>query len=155
MIVAVILLIFINSEIHACEPCIPINFEETVRIADLIVIGKKAANGPSMKMDHFPDASDWIEIKILDILKGEESEEFIRVNSWNGMCDYGIVIDEKQYIIFLQERTVESEDYQYDAVKFGCSLKTLPVVNDMIQIDEDEISKGEFVKKLNEVIMKE
>jgi hypothetical protein len=156
LMVVATLLVLISPDIDACEPCFKtLSLEETIQQADLIIVGEKTANGPSVGMDHYPDASDWIEIRIFDILKGQEEEEYIRVNSWNGMCGYGIVIAEGKYVIFLEQRKDDREVYQYDAVNNGCSIKIYPMEGEIVVLEDERISVEEFVGKLKKVLTKE
>jgi len=153
LIMVVVLLSFSNSEVHACEPCSKIlNFGETVQQADLIIVGEKSANGPSVMMNQFPDASDWIDIKIFDILKGQEKKKRIRVNSWDGMCSYGIDIDDGKYIIFLEKREVDHETYQYDAVNYGCSIRIYSIKDDIVVFGDEQILMGQFTGKLSKAL---
>ena len=139
-----------SSLVCVCEPCAEVlNFKETVQQADLIVLGEKAGNGPLIGLSYFPDAASWIEIDILDILKGQEAQKRIRVNSWNGMCGYGIVIGEGQHVIFLVKTENSPGGHQYDAVNYGCSVKTYPVKDDRVIFNGKDISKEGFLRELN------
>ena len=135
--------LFAVSIVYACEPCLStLNFKETVEKSDLIIIGQRTDFSPDEQdsIESFPDS---VNVKIIEILKGETNQNQITVNSWNGMCGYGIVVDDKKYVMLLQER-----DDIYDAVDFGCSVKTFPVENDLIDFNGDKISIDEFTDKL-------
>ena len=118
------------------------NFEETVEKSDLIIIGQRT-DFSSNEQDSFETLPDSINVKIIEILKGNTNQNQITVNSWNGMCGYGIVVDDKEYVMLLQEK-----DNMYDAVDFGCSVKTFPVDNGLVDFNGDKISIDEFTDKL-------
>lgn len=134
--------LFTVSIVYACQPCpSTLNFEETVEKSDLIIIGQRTDFSPD-EQDSF-EGPDSINVKIIEILKGNTNQNQIIVNSWNGMCEYGIVVDEKKYVMLLQEK-----DGMYDAVDFGCSVKTFSVENDLVEFNGDKISIDEFTDKL-------
>ena len=135
--------LFAVSIVYACEPCpSTLNFEETVEKSDLIIIGQRT-DFSSNEQDSFETLPDSINVKIIEILKGNTNQNQITVNSWDGMCGYGIVVDNKEYVILLQER-----DNMYDAVDFGCSVKTFSVDNGLVDFNGDKISIDEFTNKL-------
>ncbi len=135
---------------NACEPCAKIlSFEESVREADLIVIGQKISEGPRSDFGEGYGGPDWIEVKIGQVLKGEVSVEKIKVNSWDAMCDYGIVLEQdRSYVMLLKQRKVSDEDYQYDAVNYGCGVKAYALQGDLINFNGKEIPVMEFKKEL-------
>jgi len=136
---------------YACEPCAKIlNFEESVKEADLIIIGEKISEGSRSDFGEGYGGPDWIEVKIKQILKGEIEAERIKVNSWDAMCSYGILVEsDKSYVMFLKRRDVTHEDYRFDAVNYGCGVKTYAVENNLINIDGENISVDDFMKRLN------
>ena len=152
---------FLHQEISiclACEPCAQtLNFADTVRKSDLIIIGQKIKEGPPSDPGplHGPE---WIEVKALKVLKGSAGVETIKINSWQAMCsDYGIVVDEKSYVMFLAKKSPPSkdfywEDYQYDAVDYGCSLKTLLAEGNHVDWEGQKLSLEDFVKKIKEAL---
>ncbi len=127
-----------TSFVYACEPCPEtLNFEETVEKSDLIII--------SQRTDYWQyeqKVPDSINVKIIEVLKGDINQNQITVNSWDGMCPYGIDVDDKIYIMLLQKR-----DNQYDAVNFGCSVKTFLVENNMVDFDGNTITLDDFTAK--------
>jgi len=144
IIIPISIFLFLTSSVYACEPCLEtLNLDETVGRADLIIVGQKIKDGPPSgpEGDVIDYGPDWIEVKILEILKGETSEEIIKVNSWSAMCSYGIVIDDRDYVMFLEYRSVKEssplldEDYTYNAVNYGCAEKTI-LIDDDSDIDE-------------------
>ena len=135
--------LFALSIVYACAPCpSTLNFEETVEKSDLIIIGQRTDFSPN-EQDSFETLPDSINVNIIEILKGNTNQNQITVNSWNGMCGYGIVVDDKEYVMLLQEK-----DNMYDAVDFGCSVKTFPVDNGLVDFNGDKISIDEFTDKL-------
>jgi len=142
---AVLLLIVMTARVYACEPCaVALDFEQTVRQADLIIVGQKVLDGPRTDFGEGYGGPDWIDIEILEILKGEESKKRIKVNGWDAMCSYGIVIDKGEYIIFLKRRDVPDEDYQYDAGE--SEYDELPEFRHEESQDSSELVSGDIVK---------
>lgn len=143
IIAGIIFSFFFTATVYACQPCpSTLNFEETVEKSDLIIIGQRTDFSPN-EQDSF-EVPDSINVKIIEILKGETSQNQISVNSWDGMCGYGIVIDDKKYVMLLQER-----DNIYDTIDFGCSVKTFSVENGLVDFNGDKISIDEFTDKLD------
>ncbi len=125
--------------VYACEPCPEVlTFEESVAAADVIIIGERVGNGPSTG-----DGPDWITVKVYEVLKGSVPDDRIQVNSWNGMCPYGIVVEDGLYVMILGEY---SEGY--DAVHWGCSVKTFPVESEMVMMGDGPVSIDDFVQML-------
>lgn len=132
----------------ACEPCQKtLNLIETIQKADVIIEGQKISEGPRSEVLN-PDYAkpEWIEIGVLDTLKGNPAEASVKVNSWDGMCPYGIVVDDRTYVFFLVKREVNDEEYAYDAVDFGCAQKTLIVENNAVNFHGSQVSLDDFVK---------
>ena len=69
------------------------------------------------------------------------------------MCEYGIYLrDNEEYVLFLKKADAGFNNYDYDAVNWGCSVKSLVVEDNMVQYDGkkisvDEISQNIIVKK--------
>jgi hypothetical protein len=147
-------LLFIFAQpAHACEPCLEVlTLEETAAVADLVIIGKKVKNGPNVNGGGIGSSPDWIEVKVIEVLKGEIEETTIKVNSWNGMCAYGIVIEDKgEHLIFLQKVDPSTHDgIQYDAVEWGCAVTRYPIEDDIVikEYEEQRIPLDEFLALL-------
>lgn len=128
----------------ACIPCPKeLSFDETAQEADLIIIGKKISEGPSTKYGKSPGGPDWIKVAILEVLKGETNQKEVAVNSWNGMCAYGIVVNDGTYVMLLEK----GKD-QYYEVHSGCGAKTFLIENDKVDFYGEKISVDDFVSKL-------
>lgn len=146
------LILATQANIDACEPCKEVlDFENTVERADLIIVGRKIENGPNT----FPykhlrryTRPDWIKVKVVRTLKGVPSSKWILVNSWDGKCKYGLVLDDELYVMFLRQRSVSGQDYQYDAVNYGCSVKNYLVENGSVDFQGIKISMNSFIFKL-------
>lgn len=127
--------------VYACEPCAEIlGLEETAAQADLIIIGQKIAEGPHTGVG----GPDWIMVKVIEILKGQVENEQIQVNSWDGMCAYGIVVDDNEaYVMFL-----EKGSDQYDTVEFGCAVTTLPIKGEGVELEGQVVPIDDLMAKL-------
>ena len=135
---------FVSSFAFACEPCPKIlNLEETINKSDLIIVGQKVSDGP--KSDFGPA---WIEVKIIETLKGSIQDAKIKVSSWYGMCSYGIIIDDnKNYLILLQKAENAEENISYTPVDWGCSQKKYLVENNQIDLNGEKISLENLASK--------
>jgi len=140
-VIIVFCIIFITRETCACQPCTAkLDFDETLKASDLVVIGRRVGEYPSPEMA-LPNrmGPDWIRIEVLEILKGYCPNRIIKVNSFNGMCPYGIVIeDDNKHIFFLQKAHVDYLDY--DSVNNGCAVKTLAISDDQVEYQGKLIS---------------
>lgn len=128
----------------SCEPCFEVlDLAESILQADLIIIGHRKDYSAEEK-NQWPkqQGPDSVRVFVTKILKGELDKNLIEVNSWDGMCPYGIVVDGAQYAMLLKKR-----DHIYDSVNFGCAVKTLPVRDDEIYIDENPVSLANFKKR--------
>jgi len=149
----IVFLFLASSEVHACQPCtLKLDFDDTVKAADLVVIGRKIGEYPSPEMvlpNQF--GPDWIRIEVVEILKGFCESEVIKVNSYNGMCPYGIVIkDENSYVLFLKKAIVDYVDY--DAVNHGCAEKILPVTGKEVEYQGKPMSLKIFRMMIESVV---
>jgi hypothetical protein len=130
---------------YACEPCAYIlTLEETAEKADLIVIGHALDGITPAEFGGDFVGPDWMTIEVTHVIKGELSDNTIRVNSWNGMCQYGIVLgDDAPYVIFLQDL-----GDMYDAVEHGCAVKTLPVFDSFVEYQGERLPLKDFFSQL-------
>jgi hypothetical protein len=137
---AILSLLIVTSPARACEPCIEIlNLEQTTAAAELIVIGRLVQEGPSTG-----SGPDWLEIEILELWKGELDQTQIRVNSWDGMCAYGVILfDHEPHLIFLETR-----GEMYDTVENGCAVRSMLIEGDQIHTEGGLVPLDEFAADL-------
>ena len=130
---------------RACEPCVNVlSLEETAARAELIVIGHGLDGITPPEFDGDFVGPDWITVEITQIILGHVEENHIRVNSWDGMCPYGIILhDARSYFMFLQEK-----GGIYDAVEYGCAIKTLPVIGSFVEYQGERLPIEEFINNL-------
>ncbi len=122
----------------ACQPCPKVlSLAETVQKADLVIVGKNLTK--RTQPDTEPGGPDEIDVWIIRTLLGEETKKTIRVNSWDGMCPYGIVADGGHNVMLLKR-----QQDKYDAVESGCSVKTYPVKNGIVDVEGTEMSLQNF-----------
>ena len=148
-----IILMCDNLAVLGCEPCPEeIDIKETYRRADLVIVGEKFSEGPSSNTQ--PSGPEWIEVQTSKIIKGISDSNHFKINSWDGMCGYGIVIDEKTYVIFLEKKSPHKDftwdDYAYDAINSGCSVKTLLIENGEVNFNNEKIPLEEFIIQLQQ-----
>lgn len=133
---------------RACEPCTKdasMQFEETARSADLIILGRRDDFSPD-ELTHGVGGPDFIKLNVRRVLKGEESRTEIRVKSWSGMCPYGIVInDNLEHIVFLKKA-----GDTYRAVDM-CSVKDYTVKEGLVEFGKQKISLEDFQLKLEKL----
>lgn len=136
------------GEALACEPCskeISMQFEETARRADLIIIGQRYDFSPD-ELSHGTFGPEYIKVKVRRILKGKETSEEITVKSWSGMCPYGIILnDNEEHVIFLKK---SGETYR--AVD-DCSVKYYNVKDEVVEFGKQKISVEDFQLKLQKL----
>ncbi|MCB0358501.1 MAG: hypothetical protein KDD44_02665 [Bdellovibrionales bacterium] len=136
--------LLLSAAASACTPCATkLTLEETVKKADLIVIGTNETG--ELPAVHEQAGPDTLRIAVSEILAGTEERKSIVVNSWDSMCPYGIVITTGSYVIFLTRR-----ESMYDSIDSGCSVKALPLENDEVVIDERRIPLGSLKKKISD-----
>jgi hypothetical protein len=126
----------------ACEPCMKtLDLDESVERADLIIVGRRTdyfsreAEGPF-------GGPDTVRVKVLRVLKGPADVDEITVNSWDGMCDYGIVVDDREYVMLLEE-----QGPIYIAVLDGCGVKALLVERGGVELDAKHVSLDELAAR--------
>lgn len=128
---------------QACEPCFEIwDLDQTAEGADLIIVGRKVSEGPSTG-DAPNGGPDWIQVRVEEVLKGEVDANQIQVNSWDGMCDYGIVADSGSYVMFLAWN-----GEMYGAVNIGCAVRQYPVQGDVVDVDGQAMAMDAFASSL-------
>lgn len=146
LLIGIVAVVIVRPQLlWACEPCREtFDFQQTVQHSDAIIIGQKIEEGPQTE-PRFPSSPDWIKVKVLRGLRGGVIDPEIKVNSWDGMCPYGIVVDDKTYVMLLKAKADSPEGYQYDAVNYGCGVKTYLLENDQIAFEGRKISLADFI----------
>ena len=125
----------------ACEPCSSnLNLEQSLNKADLVIVGQKFINN-----DVSEERPTTSRIQVLRVLKGRLSDKQIVVRSWYGMCPYGIIIDDKTYLMILSKS--KEMPGAYESIDSGCSVKTLPVKGDNVYVDGVTISLAKIKRK--------
>jgi len=137
----------------ACEPCLStLTLQETARAADLIITGRKVAQYPPKGMGAVFGGPDWIRVEVYDVLKGQEQRDSIKINSYNGMCGYGVVInDEEVYIMFLQK--AQNNMVDYDSVNGGCAVKSLLIKNGLVAYNDSMVAMDIITVMIDEALM--
>jgi hypothetical protein len=130
----------LTNSARACEPCVEIlDLEQTTAAAELIVIGRLVREGPSTG-----SGPDWLDIEILEVWKGALDQDRIRVNSWDGMCAYGVILfDHEPHLIFLEKR-----GDIFDAVENGCAVRSILIEGDLIHTEGGLAPLDEFAASL-------
>lgn len=129
----------------ACEPCTKdsaMQFKETARASDLIIIGQREDFSPS-ELTQGVGGPETIRVKVRRVFKGAEQRAEISVKSWSGMCPYGIVLnDNEEHVIFLKK----SGD-SYRAVEM-CSIKDYAVRDGRVLFGKEKITVEDFESRL-------
>jgi hypothetical protein len=124
----VIALAVIAETATACQPCkSKLDLEQSLKKADLVIIGKRTDYDPEEKMPSL------IKVKIIKVLKGEIKDAQIEVKSWYGMCPYGIVVDNRIYLMILNKPL--KMPGVYTTVNTGCSVTKLLVKSNEVSVD--------------------
>jgi len=146
--ISILALFLVSSPVFACEPCAStLNIEQTINKSDLIIVGQKITDGPRSDFGEGYDGSDWIEVKIIETLKGSAPSAKIKINSWDAMCAYGIIVnDDRNYLMLLQKKDNAGENF-YDAVDYGCAEKSYLVENSQVDLNGQKISLENFASK--------
>jgi hypothetical protein len=147
-----IIITCIPASSSACQPCkAKLNFKDTVKRADLIIMGKKIADKGRMvrvgKDKFHPEGS---KIKIFRVLKGQTNKDTINVRCLYGMCRYGICVEnDKPYVIFFSVPKSEGNGYDYTSVNSGCAVRYYEVAGNNIVIDGVSVSISHFEKMIS------
>ena len=133
-------ILLMNETALACQPCTStLNLEQSLKKADLVIVGRR--------MDHEPNGPPYqtSTVAVFKVLKGTVIREEVLVRGWHGMCPYGIIVNDKTYLMILQ---VSSEiSGAYEAVDSGCSVKTLPVQSGVVSIEGKRLSLEKFKRR--------
>ena len=142
-----IIMVVLSPSARACEPCLKIlNLEETVKAAELIIVGRRTDYSPKEKERRKrQQGPDTIQVKVREVLKGNLKQgSRIKVNSWDGMCPYGILADEKVYVMLLIKRKRADN---WTTVNNGCSQKSFPIEQGQVVLDGKSLSVADFAAK--------
>jgi hypothetical protein len=133
--------LLLSAAAFACRPCeSTLNLEQSAGKAELIIVGERLDFSPK---EVRPQS---IKVRVVSTLKGEAGRKKIVVRSWyRRVCPYGIVVDDRRYVMFLA-KSVEMPG-KYEAVEEGCGVKTLSVRNNEVLVDEKRMSLAEFREK--------
>jgi hypothetical protein len=138
MVLAAALLIALDA--HACEPCQNIaTFDEAAEAAQLIIVGQVVAEGPSTG-----SGPDWITVQVIDVLKGTPPDTQIRVNSWDGMCGYGIILNRGEQAVML---LTDGGD-QFVTVNYGCAISQYAMSGSDVIVDDQPVALTDFATML-------
>lgn len=153
-------LVFLNNAALACEPCPEmLDIRQTAEKADIILLAHRPGYTPAedtkIRQMQGPET---IELQVLDVLKGDYKDPKITVQSWSGMCQYGIYLKDETAVVFLSHRETEQTlplgikltRHEYDSVNMGCSVHSLPLVNDHIQTGQDQMTIPDFKSRYTE-----
>ena len=137
---------------YSCQPCrAKIDFKETVKQADLIIVGKKVADeGQMVRTGRNQSRPEGGKIKIVRVLKGKTGRDTIDVRCMYGMCGYGICLEgDGLYVIFLSAVKAEGGGYDYTSVHSGCAVKYYKVVDESVVMDGGKVPMAEFEKMVS------
>ena len=125
--------LMLTSSLWACTPCTDTwDFKKTAENADAIIVGQKVSEQRS-------NSPEWIDVRVTQVLKGNIQDQKIRIASWYGMCPFGIVADDKPYAMLLVNSNKSQGRLYYDAVNYGCAVKTLVVEKGKVKLDGQEV----------------
>lgn len=123
----------------SCEECeSTLTLQETIAQADFIFIGQKIQEITAPGIP--PEIPPEILVRVDQLLKGFVKEKELKVHSFSGECPYGIVVDDKPYLMFIKGPP-------YTSVNLGCAVKTLPVHDGLIEAEGNDLTVSEFVAK--------
>lgn len=138
----------------ACEPCDKeLSLEETADTADLVIVGQRtdySADETNPRMGGPPT----VNVQVISVLKGLDPGATVTVAAWAGMCDYGIVVDDKTYLMFLQKNEPKAGNFAplYGSVNDGCAAKAILIEggyadNEGIRVPVAEFARGLGLKE--------
>jgi hypothetical protein len=104
----------------------------TARRADLVVVAVRREEGETTD----DRAVAYSPFDVREVLKGSPSGARILVATRYGMCPYGVDVEPMvPSLLFL-----ETHGDRYEPVRGGCAIKSLPVVNGKVVVDEISLS---------------
>lgn len=122
----------------ACQPCQNyVSFEDTVARAQLVVIGtamKEAVH------EYDGENDDFMVLRVDGVLKGEKVSGDIRVQSWSGMCPYGLFMKNgTQAVVYLSPM-----DDAWQIVGNGCAEPASPVEDGQVRTTKGVVALDAF-----------
>jgi hypothetical protein len=139
--------LWLPASTYSCQPCrTKIDFKETVKRADLIIVGKKVADeGQRVRTGRNQSRPEGGKIKIFRVLKGKTGRDTIDVRCMYGMCGYGICLEgDGLHVIFLSAVKLEGGGYDYTAIHSGCAVKYYRVVDNSVAMDGETVPMAQF-----------
>ncbi|OVE78398.1 hypothetical protein BVX98_00390 [bacterium F11] len=119
----------VSQSAHPCTPCKEtLGLQATINNSDLVLIGRLAD----------PHSQDIYSIEVIEVLKGKNKKNYVQVFNDYGMCGkaYGLDLDDKTYVIFLQKK-----GELFETVQSGCAVRKLPVNDGVISIRLSDFKK--------------
>lgn len=149
-------ILFLTANVLSCQPCpSTLNLQDTINNSDLIIIGQKITDIGDIQTGFSPEG---MKVKVISILKGTNNKEELNIVSAHGMCGYGIYLrDNRENVLFLKKAEAGFPNYDYDAINWGCSVRSLVVENNQVEyngqkISIDELTQNIIVKKTDNQI---
>jgi len=151
--VLILLVLFIfQSDVFAQNCDHHLNFEGTVRMADLIIVGNKVTDPQILtESDAYID-TDLILVEVKRILKGEEKNKYIKILRNFGLPQgWGIDLGEKTYLIFLT-RIDAAKGVEYRAVEQGCSVRMYLMEGDIVVFSDKMVHIDDFALRITTIL---
>jgi hypothetical protein len=116
----------------ACSPCDDrLSLEETARLADFVAVAVRVGDEESADR-----AVRYAPFEITRTLKGTASASRISVATRYGMCPYGVDVGLlTPSVLFL-----EAHDGRYESVRQGCAVKSLPIVDGKVVLNDIKVT---------------
>ncbi|MDD3370660.1 MAG: hypothetical protein PHE27_02420 [Alphaproteobacteria bacterium] len=116
---------------------------ESIEKADAVIVAERTTESEGEAKGDLSALPPFIDIDVLDILKGNVPEHKIRVKSFSGMCPYGIYFQKgTKAVVILAHR----QSY-YDAVAGHCSVRVLPYDGEKVVAEGKGMSLRDFAQK--------
>jgi hypothetical protein len=133
---------------HACSPCDDrLSLTATARRADLVVVAVRV--GDEQALDGGQHSVTYAPFDVREPLKGTPSASRIMVATQYGMCSYGVDVEAMvPSLLFL-----EAHDDQYEPVRGGCAVKSLPIVSGKVVLADLPVPLATVASELG--LMKE
>ncbi len=140
---------------RACEPCEKfMSLDDVVERADVILIGNRQDPPWFFNDNHSGEGPPKIKVKVNRVLKGVIEKDTIIVDSWSGMCAYGITLYKEKNVLMLLKASANSNQNpkSYMAVDF-CGPKQFKIIDGYLtketmrgtqKIDERVMALEEF-----------